>query len=570
MVTTDPDTTQDSQNPSTDSQVAATPTRGAVRSGATRSLRAEALLASAPDEQIAAAIETERWARAADLLTLHGERILLDGGVRELAGWLMALPDDHRQKSAKLSALCAWVRIYDQHYQEALRHLSQAERALQQMKLAEVTRDADEVELRPFAELEQSLNAIRLHLRAVSDAGGKLPAQVEDIMIPASADHPLWRAGALVILGRCRYLAGDFAGASSDLETAHILAKEARGIRAARVAADAAVLIGRVAEARGMLGAATAAYQAVLVDLREGLEVQRLAAEVGLARLALAQLDLSAADRHLAVVRAAESTAADPIRVTLEGELARAALAAMRGEYDEARLTLDQLERVLGGHQIRWPLELLAAQRARTALLKKDESQAKRWLQQQSMRDARPAGEAKHGLASPIEAKLKVTEAMVRAGLHQPEAAVVAANQALAFAEEIGHRALALDSLVALALGHYGANQREGARAALLAALDGAAATGYRSALLCRGLDVIAAELGIESELLNSVQALVPPLAGAPKDRGVRGAPRAASTSALIQTSQVASEAGAVDASANDEGAPESAVDAIASEPAQE
>jgi ATP/maltotriose-dependent transcriptional regulator MalT len=228
------------------------------------------LLGSAPDEQIAQAIATERWARAADLMALHGERILLDGGVSELAGWLMALPEEYRQKSARLSALAAWVRIYDQHYQDALRHLSLAERALQQMRLADVAREADEVELRPFAELEQSLSAIRLHLRAVSDEGGALPAQVEEIMIPASADHPLWRAGALVILGRCRYLEGDLGGASSDLETAQILARELRGTRAAQVAADAAVLLGRVAEARGTLGEAATCYETVLVDPRDG------------------------------------------------------------------------------------------------------------------------------------------------------------------------------------------------------------------------------------------------------------------------------------------------------------
>lgn len=583
MVTTDPDTTPDPREPAPDptsGSLAApgpgrdaplAPTRGPVRSGATRSLKAEALLGSAPDEQIAAAVASERWARAADLLALHGERILLDGGVRELAAWLMALPEEHRQKSAKLSALCAWVRIYDQHYQEALRYLSQAERALQQMKLAEVVRDSEEVELRPFAELEQSLSAIRLHLRAVSDAGGELPSQVEDIMIPASADHPLWRAGALVILGRCRYLAGDLGGASADLETAHVLSRETRGIRAARVAADAAVLLGRVAEARGALGAATTAYQNVLIDLRDGLEVQRLAAEVGLARVALARLDLDAAAKHLAAVRAAEATvSADPIRVVLEGELARSALAAMRGDYDDARLILDQLERALGGHQLRWPLELLAAQRARTALLRKDESHAKRWLQQQGMREAnRPRrakpSDTKLALSSPIDAKLKVTEAMARASLHEPEAAVVAANQALAFAEAIGHRALALDSLVALTLGHYGANQREGARAALLAALELAQATGYRSALLCRGLDVIAAELGVDSGLLAEVQAQVPALTGTPRDRGERGAPRVASTTNLIQTSQVVADARAeASAEASAEGGDEASAEASA------
>ncbi len=180
-------------------------------SSVSRSPKAEALLGSAPGEQIAAAVAAEKWARAAGLLEQHGERLLLDGDVHALAGWLEALPDDHITRHVKLAALFGWVRIYDQRYQDALVCLSKAERALQQMRF-NAGHSPDEIVLRPFADIEQSLAAIRMHLQAVTGAASKLPEQVEHIMLPASGDHPMWRAAALVTLGRTRYIAGDSSG----------------------------------------------------------------------------------------------------------------------------------------------------------------------------------------------------------------------------------------------------------------------------------------------------------------------------------------------------------------------
>jgi len=533
-VTTDPDTNA----------------KAASTSSASRSPKAEAILGAAPDEQIAAAIAAEKWARATDLLEFHGERLLLDGGVRELSGWLEVLPDEYVTRHAKIAALFAWVRIYDQRYQDALTCLSKAERALQQLRLGEsAAREAsasDEVELRPFVELEHSLAAIRLHLQAVDGASGKLPQQVEDIMIPASGDHPLWRAGALVILGRSRLQSGDLRGAADDLEAAHTLASSSRGMRAARVTADAAVLLGRINEVRGKLEPALRLYEEVVQATapRDGSPDAtfgaRLAAEVGLARVALQRLDLATAGKRLDVVRGAlesASAAVDPIRVVFEGTVARATLHLVDGRSEEARASLDNLARMLGSLKVRWPLALIGAIRARHALLRKDEPAARRWLQQHTMR-----GDANQPPKSPIAAYEAVTEAFVQAALHQPKPALRAAQDALGCAESGGDKVLQIEAQLALALAHYGAGSREDARSALLAALAGAKAIGALLPLFVRGLDQVAAELGVASDELTRVQAMIPaapPAQRAAADRPLSRPSNSAGISGPIQTSKV-------------------------------
>ncbi len=493
--------------------------------------KAQALLGSAPDEQIGAAIEAEKWARATDLIATHGERLLLDGGARELAAWLEALPDEHLARNVKVAALFAWVRIYDQRYQDALVCLSKAERALQQVRLAEGARPANgeagsgarertesEVELRPYAEIEQSLHAIRLHLQAVSATAGKLPAQVEHIMLPASEDHPLWRAAALVTLGRSRLLAGDLKGACDDLEAAAILASSSGGPRAARLAADAAVLLGRIDEARGKLDEAARRYEAI-VRGQDPIE-DKVAAEIGLARLALARLDPASAGPRLDAVKQAAAALGgevDPIGVVVDGELARAWWHLLSGRADEARATLDQLEKTLTNLKLRWPFELIGATRARFALLRKEESGARRWLQQHALR-----GAAATTPTNPTAARSAVTAALVHAALHEPEPALAAARAALALAEASGHRQLATESQVALALAHFGLGHKAEARAALIAALEGARESGSLLAIFVRGLDVLADELGCDREEVQRVTRLLPSVPPPSRDKAER------------------------------------------------
>ncbi len=502
-------------------------------SSVSRSPKAEALLGSAPAEQIAAAIAAEKWARAAGLLELHGERLLLDGDVHALAGWLEALPDDHITRHVKLAALFGWVRIYDQRYQDALVFLSKAERALQQMRLGG-GHSSDEIVLRPFADIEQSLTAIRMHLQAVTGAAGKLPEHVEDIMLPASGDHPLWRAAALVSLGRTRYVAGDLRAAADDLEAAHTLASTSRGPRAVRIAADAGVLLGRIAEARGKLDVATRHYEAIVAASDNAL-----AAEVGLARVALLRLDPAAARQRLERVAQAiadGNNLVDPVRVVFEGELARATLQLVEGAPDDARATLDQLDKTLAALKLRWPIDLINAGRARAALIKKDESLARRWLQQYTMRgDNKPA-------SNPLAANDRITAALTHIALHDPAAGLKAAQDALAFAEATGNKVVALEAQVALVLGHYAAGARDEARSAMMAVLEGTKATGVLAPLFVRGLEAVASELELDAEaIVDVVRAArrLPPLP--PRaDRNERPSAPLGAKSGPIETSRVA------------------------------
>lgn len=498
-----------------------------------RSPKAEALLGSAPAEQIAAAVAAEKWARAAGLLEQHGERLLLDGDVHALAGWLEALPDDHITRHVKVAALFGWVRIYDQRYQDALVCLSKAERALQQMRFGAV-HSADAIELRPFADIEQSLTAIRLHLQAVTGAAGKLPEHVEDIMLPASGDHPMWRAAALVTLGRTRYIAGDLRAAGDDLEAAQTLAATSRGPRAERIAADAGVLLGRIAEARGKLDVATQHYEAVL-----STSDSALAAEVGLARVALLRLDPAAARQRLEHVQQAIAQGngghIDPVRVVFEGELARATLQLMEGAPDDARATLDQLDKTTAGLKLRWPIDLISAGRARAALIKKDESLARRWLQQYTMRgDNKPA-------SNPLAANDRITAALTHIALHDPAAGLKAAQDALAFAEATGNKVVALEAQVALVLGHYAAGSRDDARSALMAVLEGSKATGIFGPLFVRGLEAAASEMGLEADVLVDVVRAARRLPALPPrpDRNERPSAPVGAKSGPIETSKV-------------------------------
>ncbi len=522
----------------------AAPTTKVSSSKVVRSARAEALLGSAPDEQIASAVAEQKWARAADLIAHFGERILLDTGTRELSAWFDALPDGELAKSPRLAAIAAWVRIYEERYHDARLCLSQAERSLKQLELAELTTkrvdyDEDHVELVPHADLKQSLTALHLHLQAVSE-GGRLPQNVADIMIPASTDHPLWRAGGLLILGRCHLLAGEFAAAKESLEAAHVLASTSRGKRATRTAAEATVLLGRVAESRGALADAERRYGEVATRTDEILSSHVATAEVGRASVALMRLDLDAARHSLARVKsfvdAAPEGSADPIRITFEGGLVEAWVHALVGDFDAARLCFLAIEKALASHQIRWPLDLLGAERAKLALLRRDDSAAKRWLQQHGLRE----GIAARRPTRPAEAIASLVTAHIYLTQHQPADAIPHITGVLAFAEATGSRGLATQGLVLLALAHFAAGQpsgREEARSALVAALEAAEPESMGLPFVIRGVDAVASELGLVHPILTRAARAMPPATSASK----RQTPaRVATTPGLIETAQVA------------------------------
>ncbi|MCA9514788.1 MAG: hypothetical protein KC635_07600, partial [Myxococcales bacterium] len=196
---------------------------GAPRAGVgSAGVSAEKILASAPAEQIAAAIGQKKLDRAAELLEAHGERLLAEGEEERLLGWFAEIPDALVKKKPRLAVTQAWLFVYTERYQAALARLSEAERELRSLEMAgqKSHDDEDVVELTPFAELKRSINAVRAHLGWMAGDLSSLPESVDEVMLGASGDHPVWRARALVTLGRCRALAGALGDAAEDIDAA--------------------------------------------------------------------------------------------------------------------------------------------------------------------------------------------------------------------------------------------------------------------------------------------------------------------------------------------------------------
>ncbi|TNF23445.1 MAG: hypothetical protein EP329_27515, partial [Deltaproteobacteria bacterium] len=216
---------------------------------------AQRMLAAAPAEQISAALEAGKHERAADLLQRHGERLLAEGAEAELVRWFEQLPNALVQRAPRLALLHAWLLVYREQYPGAATRVREAERGVRALEMSGAKRWPEEgddvVQLAPFADVKRSIRALQAHLAWIHgdvDPSG-LPGAVDEMMLPSSAEHPVWRARALVTLGRCRYLAGALADAAQDLDAA-IACTAVSGQRAARaVELEARVGLGRVREA---------------------------------------------------------------------------------------------------------------------------------------------------------------------------------------------------------------------------------------------------------------------------------------------------------------------------------
>jgi len=349
------------------------------------------LLAAAPHEQIATALADEHITRAVELLLQHGERMLVDGAADALQGWLAALPSSHLQQSHRLALLASWVAIYQQRFRDAATHLAQAERALQTKMIAydAGTRVGSDFLTRPFAESQQGIDAVKAHLRAVNGEETDAHASVDAMMLAASSDHPIWRAEALVVLGRCRFLSGDAVAAGRDLEDALALASTSGSARARRAEGEALVLLGHLAAYSGRPAQAAAHFAAV----SDKAGSAAAAARVGQAKLALDALDMKGAERLLAEsgkFRAVGDApdvpfALDPLTVTALGASTGIVGAALSGEHKAAQAQLDQLERDLKPTELRWLLELVQPLRTNLAVLNNDLPLLRRHTQQASV-----------------------------------------------------------------------------------------------------------------------------------------------------------------------------------------
>jgi len=439
---------------------------------------AERILASAPAEQIGAAMAAKKHERAADLLELHGERMLAEGEQTRLTEWVDALPDSLVKKKPRLAVLHAWLLVYGQRYQAAVTRLSEAERALRALEMSGAVgffdeADDDVVALEPFADLKHSIRAVRAHIAWMQGDLSNLPESVDDAMLASSAEHPVWRSRALVTLGRCRLLAGALVDAAEDLDAAIACTMMARGSQARIIELEALVLMGRVREAQANLDKAQRHYEEVLSKAKdaEAHADARAAAEVGLGRIALDRGDFETAASHLerGLARVADTRSPS---VGLDGSLAWATLLQERGDNEGTHRALTQAERFLKDHGIRWATEIIGAHRARLALRRDDVGTAKRWSQQFGLRGGDKLG--------PIREAQQVTYGMCLIAQGELEAAIAPLEEARESASAGGRGSIALDAHVQLAVAHLRLGGKDKARDSAAAALRVAAPGGIQ------------------------------------------------------------------------------------------
>lgn|GEM_PF-1385892 len=427
------------------------------------------MLAAAPDEQITAALAAGKHERAADLMQRHGERLLAEGAEEGLVRWFEQLPNALIQKMPRLAVLHAWLLVYREQYPGAATRISEAERALRALEMSGAKRwpeDGDDVvPLSPFADVKRSIRALRSHLAWIHGEldVSELPASVDDMMLPSSAEHPVWRARALVTLARCRFLAGALADAAQDLDAA-IACTTVTAQRAARsVGLEAKVGLGRVREAQARLDDAAKLYAEVIDEADDSPDVADAvaAARVGQGRVALAHRDLDAAAEALAagLVRADET---GWLSVAVDGLVALAWVQHARGDHADARASLERADRFVKSRDRRWAAETVALQRVTLMLAHDDRPGIRRWRQSVAVR-----GPDRHERLGPIREARHIVEALVGTALGDADQVIEALVAARASAEEAGRTALAVEAAIAEARCRLALDARAEAAAAL-------------------------------------------------------------------------------------------------------
>ncbi|MFT7580263.1 MAG: ATP/maltotriose-dependent transcriptional regulator MalT [Myxococcota bacterium] len=482
---------------------------------------ARRLMEAAPAEQIDAALGAKKYARAADLIQRHGEPFLLDAQTERLAAWLDQLPDVHITKRPRLALLNAWLCIYTEQYQQALTRIGEAERELRSLELhgsktpAE-TDDAAAVSLEPFADTKRGVRAAKAHLAWLRGDMATLTAGLGDTMLASSSDHPIWRANALLTLGRAHYMAGDLVSAAQDLDVAVTVAGDSRQRRARETLVAAQVLLGRVREAQTKLDSALELYQGVLdgTDPTKKTDdtswlTARAGALVGVARIHLLRHDVEAAAHALAA--SAEQIAASKLVVVgLHGDLAAAHLRRAQGDDDASMVALARAEAFVKTHERRWAIPYVNAHRALLALGRGELATAGRWAQQVAMRGGDQIG--------PIKETQQVVFALVRLAQSKPGEALTSAQTALASATEGGRKLGALEAGAAAAMAYQALAKDADATKALTDAL------------------LLAAPAKIQGFFVSHGEQLMPVLARVAASKKSQDADAAAFADTLLET----------------------------------
>lgn len=439
-------------------------TRSALPDAAKSQGHAARMLAAAPEEQIEAALAAGKYERAADLMQRHGERLLAEGAEELLARCFERVPNALIQRLPRLAVLHAWLLVYTEQYPGAATRISEAERALRSLEMAGVHRwpeDADEVvALRPFADVKRAIGAIRGHLAWIHGDPCALSESVDEVIMASSADHPVWRARALVTLGRCRYLAGALADAAQDLDAA-LASTGASDQRLARtVGLEARIGLGRVREAQGRLDAAAKLYADVIGQAGDSPEHADpvASAHIGLGRIALAHRDLVAAERALerGLARADET---GWLAVALDGLLAWAWVQQASGRPEAVADALNRAERFVKARDRRWAAERVTTERALLLLAQGDMPAVRRWQQASAMRAEDRLG--------PIREAQRLTKGLVMMALGDADGAAPVLAEVRREAATAGLVALAVAAAVADARCQYARGKKKAAAAAL-------------------------------------------------------------------------------------------------------
>ena len=348
------------------------------------------------------AITSQDLTRLTDLIERYGLRLLMQGELRSLLGWISALPASQVEARARLCLLHAWVLLLTGRLEAAVERADLAERLLETQRDAEFAGQA--AAIRAYAAAQQG--DVK---HAVEEADRALTA--------LSQDNAGIRAVVHFVLGGIGTLRGDLQAARHDLSEAAALGQQSGNLH---VAVPALNSLAEIELAQGQLRRAQAtANHAVALGSSESGRPLPIA---GGAVSALADLAYEWNDLDRALVEAKQSVELSKQWGSAESEIYNTAtlvrVLSARGELDAAReammMAQERAEALPSNAQTSAALRLALGE---LRLAQGSVSSAETWLA------ASPPM-----AASPLEQE----EALVRAKLHLMLGQSVASQEVLA------------------------------------------------------------------------------------------------------------------------------------------
>ena len=354
------------------------------------------------EDAIHHAIAAQDVTRLTDLIERHGLRLLMQGELRSLLGWISALPASQVEARARLCLLHAWVLLLTGRLEAAVERADLAERLLETQRDAEFAGQA--AAICAYAAAQQG--DVK---HAVEEADRALAA--------LSQDNAGIRAVVHFVLGGIGTLRGDLQAARHDLSEAAALGQQSGNVH---VAVPALNSLAELELAQGQLRRAQATAQhAVALGSSESGQPLPIA---GGAVSALADLAYEWNDLDRALAEAKQSVALSKQWGSAESEIYNTAtlvrVLSARGDVVAARdamtMAQERAEDLPANAQTAAALRLALGE---LRLAQGSVSSAETWL------EAPPST-----AAAPLEQE----EALVRARLHSMLGQSVASQEVLA------------------------------------------------------------------------------------------------------------------------------------------